>query len=34
MKKKILVCGATGFIGRNIAESLAKKTSLRFTERI
>ena len=25
MKKKILVCGATGFIGRNIAESLAKK---------
>ena len=23
--KKILVCGATGFIGRNIAESLAKK---------
>ena len=25
MKKKILVCGATGFVGRNIAESLAKK---------
>lgn len=25
MKKKILVCGATGFIGRNIAESLARK---------
>ncbi|OGW65851.1 MAG: hypothetical protein A3J72_06230, partial [Nitrospirae bacterium RIFCSPHIGHO2_02_FULL_40_19] len=24
-KKKILICGATGFIGRNIAESLAKK---------
>jgi len=25
MRKKILVCGATGFIGRNIAESLAKR---------
>ena len=25
MKKKILVCGATGFIGRNIAEALAKR---------
>ena len=25
MKKKTLVCGATGFIGRNIAESLAKR---------
>lgn len=25
MSKKILVCGATGFIGRNIAEYLAKK---------
>lgn len=25
MKKKILVCGTTGFIGRNIAEALAKK---------
>lgn len=24
-KKKILVCGATGFIGRNIAESFAKR---------
>lgn len=24
MKRKVLVCGATGFIGRNIAESLAK----------
>lgn len=24
MRKKILVCGATGFIGRNIAESFAK----------
>jgi len=25
MKKKTLICGATGFIGRNIAESLAKR---------
>lgn len=25
MKKKILVCGATGFIGRNIIESFAKR---------
>lgn len=25
MKKKILVCGSTGFIGRNIAEALAKE---------
>jgi nucleoside-diphosphate-sugar epimerase len=25
MKKKVLICGATGFIGRNIAESLAQK---------
>ena len=25
MREKILVCGATGFIGRNIAESLAKR---------
>jgi len=25
MKKKVLICGATGFIGRNIAESLAEK---------
>ncbi|KAF0126466.1 MAG: putative nucleoside-diphosphate-sugar epimerase [Elusimicrobia bacterium] len=24
MKKKVLVCGATGFIGRNIAEALAR----------
>ena len=24
MRKKVLVCGATGFIGRNIAESFAK----------
>ena len=28
MKKKVLVCGATGFIGRNIAESFAKKEEL------
>jgi len=27
-KKKILVCGATGFIGRNIAESFSKKNNL------
>ena len=25
MKRKVLVCGATGFIGRNIAETLAQK---------
>lgn len=25
MKKKILICGATGFIGRNIAEALAER---------
>src|SRR3989338_8410474 len=25
MKKKVLICGATGFIGRNIVESLAQK---------
>ena len=25
-KKKILVCGATGFIGRNVAETLSKRT--------
>ncbi len=25
MKKKVLICGATGFIGRNIAESLSQK---------
>lgn len=28
VKKKILVCGATGFIGRNIAERLAKDMGL------
>jgi len=28
MKKKILVCGATGFIGRNIAESLARRNDI------
>lgn len=27
MKKKILICGATGFIGRNIAESLSQNGS-------
>ena len=29
MKRKALVCGATGFIGRNIAESLAKRDDLK-----
>ncbi|MFA5778971.1 MAG: NAD-dependent epimerase/dehydratase family protein [Elusimicrobiota bacterium] len=28
MKKKILVCGSTGFIGRNIAESLSENDDL------
>jgi len=28
MKKNVLICGATGFIGRNIAESLAKRDEL------
>ncbi len=28
MKRKVLVCGATGFIGRNIAESLGKNDDL------
>lgn len=28
MKRKILVCGATGFIGRNIAESFSKRDDL------
>ncbi|HCJ66999.1 MAG TPA: hypothetical protein DHV62_06665, partial [Elusimicrobia bacterium] len=28
MKKKVLVCGATGFIGRNIAEFFANDTNL------
>ncbi len=28
MKKRVLVCGATGFIGRNIAEALAKRDDL------
>ncbi len=25
MAKRVLVCGATGFIGRNIAETFAKR---------
>ncbi len=28
MKKKVLVCGATGFIGRNMVEQLAKRPDL------
>jgi GDP-L-fucose synthase len=28
MKKKVLVCGATGFIGRNITEQLSKRSDL------
>ena len=28
MKKKVLVCGATGFIGRNISERLAERNDL------
>ena len=28
MKRKVLVCGATGFIGRNVAESLAQRDDL------
>ena len=27
-KKKVLICGATGFIGRNIAESLMKREDM------
>jgi GDP-L-fucose synthase len=30
-KKKILVCGATGFIGRNVAEYFAKQESVEVT---
>ncbi len=30
-KKKILVCGATGFIGRNVAERLSKRDDLEVT---
>jgi len=30
MKKKVLVCGATGFIGRNIAEALAKREDMKI----
>ncbi len=29
MKKNVLVCGATGFIGRNVAEALAKRDDLK-----
>lgn len=28
MKKKVLICGATGFIGRNITEQLSKRSDL------
>jgi GDP-L-fucose synthase len=28
MKKKILICGATGFIGRNITEQLSLRADL------
>ena len=28
VKKKILICGATGFIGRNLCESLSRDNSL------
>jgi len=28
MKKKVLICGSTGFIGRNITEALAKREDL------
>ena len=28
MKKKVLVCGSTGFIGRNIAAALSKKDDI------
>ncbi|MFH1618870.1 MAG: NAD(P)-dependent oxidoreductase [bacterium] len=31
MKRRVLVCGATGFIGRNIAEDLAKDDSYEVT---
>ena len=30
MKKRVLVCGATGFIGRNIVEKLAKRSDLQI----
>ena len=32
MKKKVLVCGATGFIGRNIAEYFSKNNKLTVSE--
>jgi GDP-L-fucose synthase len=28
MKKKVLICGATGFIGRNLTEQLSRRTDL------
>ncbi len=28
MKKKVLICGATGFVGRNLTEQLSKRTDL------
>jgi len=31
MKKKVLICGATGFIGRNIAESFAQNDDFEVT---
>jgi len=31
VKKKVLICGATGFIGRNIAESFAKNDDFEVT---
>ena len=28
MKKKILICGATGFIGRNLIEDLSRNKNM------
>jgi GDP-L-fucose synthase len=28
MKKKVLICGATGFIGRNLTEQLSKRVDM------
>ena len=30
MKKKILICGATGFIGRNLIENLSKNKNYKL----